>query len=76
MANGDSTLSVENKQKIIALENSIHRDMKPQIKELFEAVAMIKDDLLKRPSWAVTIIITVLTSSCVGLLVVLLKGSI
>ena len=47
----------ENEQRIIALE----RDMS----ELKEGVNDIKNGLLKRPSWSVTVIITILTAiSC------------
>ena len=74
MGKEDCVQGAENKQKIIALENKMDNDIKPQIKELFDAVTSIKDTLLQRPSWAVTVIITLLSSTCVGLLVLVSRG--
>jgi len=51
----------ENEQRIIALERDVS-DMKTDIRE-------IKDRLLGRPTWAVAVILTLLSSACVGLLV-------
>ena len=50
-----------NKQAIDALQKC-YVAMKSDLKE-------IKDKLLKRPSWAVSIIITILTGICIGLIV-------
>jgi len=74
MGNDNCVLGVENKEKIVALENTINTDIKPQIKGLYDTVTFIKDSLLQRPSWAVTILITVLSSACVGLFVAFIRG--
>ena len=39
------------------------------IREIFEDIKEIKDDLLRRPSWAISALITILSSATVGLLV-------
>lgn len=39
------------------------------IREMFGDIKDIKDDLLRRPSWAISAIITILSSATVGLLV-------
>lgn len=57
----DCVQGASNEQRIIALERDI-KEVKDNIKEL-------KDDLVKRPSWAVTVIITVLSSATVASLV-------
>lgn len=36
---------------------------------MFEDIKEIKDDLLRRPSWSISAIITILSSATVGLLV-------
>ena len=40
-----------------------------QIKGMAIDIKEIKDILLKRPSWAVTVIITILSTLCAGLIV-------
>ena len=40
-----------------------------QIKGMALDIKEIKDILLKRPSWAVTVIITILSTLCAGLIV-------
>jgi len=55
----------ENEQRIVALERDVS-EMKSDIKE-------IKDRLLGRPTWIVTVLITILSSACVGLLVTVLR---
>lgn len=53
--NLNCVLGVQNKERIVALERDMH-DIKGDIRD-------IKDTLLKRPSWAVTITIGLLMSA-------------
>lgn len=54
------SVGVANEQRIIALE----RDMN----DVKRAIGDLRDDLVKRPSWVVTTIITLLSSVAVGCL--------
>jgi len=69
----ECTKGTQNAEKIIALEkradinDTDHHEFSKTIKE-------IRDHLLNRPSWAVTVILTILTSTCVGLIVKLASG--
>ena len=65
MADEGCVKGTENEQRIIALERDVS-EMKSDIKE-------IKDRLLGRPTWIVTVLITLLSSACVGLLVTVLR---
>ena len=56
---------VKNEQRIVSLERDM-KDMKTDIKD-------IKDRLLGRPTWFVTIALTFLSSTCVGLLIALMR---
>ncbi len=59
-------LGTENKTRIDGLENTIG-EIKSDVKE-------IKDNLLKRPSWFVTILITSMSSAIVFLVMELVKN--
>lgn len=74
----------ENRIMIKALEESyleLRRDVRHGLTDLRKEVRMdvaeIKNKLLGRPTWAVTVIITILSTACVGMLILLLtmKGS-
>jgi len=56
---------VKNEQRINALED-ITQSLKADIKD-------IKDRLLGRPTWVITVLFTFLTSACVGLLLTVLR---
>jgi len=70
-------VGVENKEKIKALEA---RQTKEEVEnskkfdEIFGTLKEIRDHLLQRPSWAVTVVITLLSSVCVGLIVRMVNG--
>lgn len=55
--------------KQVALMEQRLSTSEESIREMFEDIKEIKDDLLRRPSWAISAIITVLSSATVGLLV-------
>lgn len=57
---------VKNEQRIIALERDIG-EIKQDIKDM-------KERLLGRPTWVITIIFTFLSSACIGLLLTLIRG--
>jgi uncharacterized coiled-coil protein SlyX len=59
-------------ERIIRLETKIETQEK-NICEIFEIIREIKNKLLGRPSWAITIIITALSSLSVSLIILLLK---
>lgn len=61
----DCVLGATNKTKI--------EDHEKRLTAVEQAVIDIRDHLLNRPSWAVMAIITVLSSACVGLLVLAVK---
>jgi len=56
----------KNEQRIVALE----RDMG----EVKQDIRDIKEDLLGRPTWAITVIITFLSSLSVGLIVIMARS--
>lgn len=58
-----------NREKVLNLEKSFHEFRTNDFKSLQKAVENIRDTLLKRVPWVVTVVITILTSLCVGLLV-------
>lgn len=49
----------------------LRKEVRYDMGEIRKDVAAIRDSLAGRPSWAVSMIITILASSCVGLLVAL-----
>ena len=55
--------------KQVALLEQRQSTSEESIREMFEDIKEIKDDLLRRPSWAISAIITILSSATVGLLV-------
>jgi len=55
----------KNEQRIVSLERDMS-DIKNDIKD-------IKDRLLGRPTWVVTCLITILSSTCVGLLIMVIR---
>lgn len=62
----------QNDARITAIENLVKRDELEYDKKFTDfgkTLGDIRDRLLGRPSWAVTVILTVLTSTCVGLIV-------
>ena len=58
-----------NREKVLNLEKSFHEFRTNDFRSLQKAVENIRDNLLKRVPWVVTVVITILTSLCVGLLV-------
>jgi len=56
-------------EKQIALNKQSIENLHDCYEEVKNDVKEIKDKLLKRPSWAVTVIITILSSVCIGLIV-------
>ena len=60
------TKSLEERVATVETDN-INQDK--QIKGMALDIKEIKDILLKRPSWAVTVIITILSTLCAGLIV-------
>lgn len=60
------------KERIIKLETQVH-NQEQNICAIFNDIREIKDKLLGRPSWAVSIIITVLSTLCVSLIILILK---
>ena len=62
---GQCVMGSENRVMIHTLERGLF-DVRGDIRD-------IKDSLLKRPTWAVTTIITFLCTLCVSLIVLLLK---
>ncbi len=59
-------MGVKNETRIESLENDFS-EIKSDVKE-------IKDKLLKRPSWFVTILLTAMSSTIVFLIMELVKG--
>ena len=55
-------------ERVSLSEQSI-KNLKSCYEDIRADVKDIKDNLLKRPSWSVTIIITGLSSICIGLIV-------
>ena len=60
------TKSLEERVGILENENQTQGQ---DITNMSEDIKEIKDTLLKRPSWAVTVIITILSTLCAGLIV-------
>jgi len=60
------TKTIEARVGILESEN---KNQETEIKNISKDIKEIKDVLLKRPSWAVTVIITLLSTICVGLIV-------
>lgn len=60
------TKSLEERVGILENEN---RTQGQDITNMSEDIKEIKDTLLRRPSWAVTVIITILSTLCAGLIV-------
>ena len=60
------TKTIEARVGILESEN---KNQEVEIKNMGEDIKEIKDTLLKRPSWGVTIIITILSTVCAGLIV-------
>lgn len=60
------------KERIIKLETEIAQQ-KLDICSIIADIREIKDKLLGRPSWSVSIIITVLSTLCVSLTILILK---
>lgn len=59
-------------ERLTALETRDEQREK-DICEIFSEIRLIKDKLLQRPSWTVTIILTFLSSLSVSLIIILLK---
>ena len=60
------TKSLEERVGILENENQTQGQ---DITNMSEDIKEIKDTLLKRPSWVVTVIITILSTLCAGLIV-------
>ena len=60
------TKSIEERVGILENENQTQGQ---DITNMSEDIKEIKDTLLKRPSWVVTVIITILSTLCAGLIV-------
>ena len=60
------TKSIEERVATVETDNI---NQGKQIKGMALDIKEIKDILLKRPSWAVTVIITILSTLCAGLIV-------
>ena len=60
------TKSLEERVGILENENQTQGQ---DITNMSEDIKEIKDTLLRRPSWAVTVIITILSTLCAGLIV-------
>jgi tetrahydromethanopterin S-methyltransferase subunit F len=58
--------TIEERVGIIERDNEAQDN---QIKQIFDDIRDIKETLLRRPSWAVTVIITILSTICAGLIV-------
>lgn len=69
MKNADE---MTDKERIIKLETRIDQQ-EQHICKIFEDIREIKDKLLGRPSWSVTIIITFLCTLCASLIILILK---
>jgi len=59
------------KERLIRLETQV-MNQEANICAIFNDIREIKDKLLGRPSWAVTVIITALSTLCVSLIVLIL----
>jgi wobble nucleotide-excising tRNase len=60
------TKSIEERVATLESEN---KNQETEIKQMSGDIKEIKDTLLKRPSWAVTIVITILSTLCASLIV-------
>jgi len=67
------SLAKENKVRIESLETMFNRFVENDFKELKQDVRWLIKNIKSRPTWAVTVIISVLLSSCVGLAVALIR---
>lgn len=61
----DCTQGIENREKIIALEDRVSR-IEKWLGVMSADIKQIRESLLGRPSWAVCVIITILASLTVG----------
>jgi hypothetical protein len=59
-----------NEERIGVLEASLV-DVRSDVHDIRKDIGMIRDKLAGRPSWSVSVVITILSSSSVGLLVAL-----
>lgn len=57
----------------ISLCEKCIEDLQEKYITVSDDIKDIKDNLLKRPSWPVTVIITILSSLCVGLIIFVVK---
>jgi hypothetical protein len=68
----DCVMGTRNEGRITSLENQVKKDELDNDKkftEIFSILKEIRNHFSSRPSWAVTVVLTLLSSVCVGLIV-------
>jgi hypothetical protein len=65
-------MSMTDKEMIVKLQTQVEA-LERNMCQVYNDIREIKDHLLNRPSWGISIVITILSTACTALLIIALK---